>query len=153
MYLILCRVVLTDLKAFVLINVYAPNAGDRSGSRLRVDFKVRFLRALKEKCDALSAAGRQVCSHRKQYAAIFPAMIMLLLNVEYLMMRYITHISVLVELLATQGLTFSSLCAHAKSLLSAKSENLLMTAGGAGGHCGGSKCGEQPEGCAWEAKL
>ncbi|KAK9908864.1 hypothetical protein WJX75_003939 [Coccomyxa subellipsoidea] len=54
------RVVLTDLGAFVLINVYVPNAGDRSGDGERMAFKVRFLTALKEKCDALVAAGRQV---------------------------------------------------------------------------------------------
>jgi hypothetical protein len=55
-------VVVTDLQAFVLINVYVPNAGSRSGDSARVDFKVRFLKALKEKCDSLSAAGRQACT-------------------------------------------------------------------------------------------
>lgn len=55
-----CSVVLTDLGAFVLINVYVPNAGDRSGEGERVAFKVRFLEALKEKADELRAAGRQV---------------------------------------------------------------------------------------------
>ena len=52
--------VLTDLGAFVLINVYVPNAGDRSGDGERTAFKIRFLEALKEKADALRAAGRQV---------------------------------------------------------------------------------------------
>lgn len=60
------RVVLTDLGAFVLVNVYVPNAGDRSGDGERTAFKVRFLEALKEKCDALRAAGRQV------HNSIFP---------------------------------------------------------------------------------
>ncbi|CAL8460704.1 g235 [Coccomyxa elongata] len=54
------RVVLTDLGAFVLINVYVPNAGNRTGDGERTAFKVRFLEALKEKADALRAAGRQV---------------------------------------------------------------------------------------------
>lgn len=58
--------VLTDLGAFVLINVYVPNAGDRSGDGERTAFKVRFLTALKEKCDALVAAGRQVLPKSEQ---------------------------------------------------------------------------------------
>lgn len=55
-----CSVVLTDLGAFILINVYVPNAGDRLGDGERTAFKVRFLEALKEKANALRAAGRQV---------------------------------------------------------------------------------------------
>jgi hypothetical protein len=56
---LLRRVVITDHGAFVLVNVYVPNAGERP-ARSRLDFKVRFLRALKDKCDALAAAGREV---------------------------------------------------------------------------------------------
>ena len=55
----LCRVVITDHGAFVLINVYVPNAGDRP-ARARLAFKLAFLRALKAKADALVAAGREV---------------------------------------------------------------------------------------------
>ncbi|KAK9819914.1 hypothetical protein WJX72_003899 [[Myrmecia] bisecta] len=53
------RVVLTDHMAFVLVNVYAPNAGERP-ERPRKDFKCRFLTALKAKCDSLRAKGREV---------------------------------------------------------------------------------------------
>lgn len=56
------RVVITDHGAFVLINVYAPNAGD-APARPRVDFKCRFLAALKERMDALVAQGRQASMH------------------------------------------------------------------------------------------
>ncbi len=57
-----CRVVVTDHGAFVLLNVYVPNAGDRKreGGE-RVDFKCRFLSALKEKADSFVASGREVC--------------------------------------------------------------------------------------------
>ena len=55
-----CRCVLTDLGAFVLINVYAPNAGDRRSDGVRVEFKVRFLEALKRKADILRDSGREV---------------------------------------------------------------------------------------------
>lgn len=51
---------MTDLGAFVLINVYAPNAGDRKSENDRVDFKVRFLDALKHKADLFRDAGREV---------------------------------------------------------------------------------------------
>ena len=58
------RCVLTDHGAFVLINVYVPNAGDHHRdpqlNRPRLPFKLRFLRALRRKCDALVQAGRQV---------------------------------------------------------------------------------------------
>ncbi len=56
-----CRCVVTDLGAFVLINVYAPNAGDRkAGDGERVAFKVRFLEALKQKADLLRDGRREV---------------------------------------------------------------------------------------------
>eukprot|EP00884_Botryococcus_braunii_P000520 jgi/Botrbrau1/10469/Bobra.0133s0075.1 len=55
------RVVVTDHGAFVLLNVYVPNAGDRKkGDGERVDLKCRFLAALKEKADSFVAAGREV---------------------------------------------------------------------------------------------
>ena len=58
------RCVLTDHGAFVLINVYVPNAGDHNRdpqlNRPRLPFKLRFLRALRRKCDALVEAGREV---------------------------------------------------------------------------------------------
>ena len=55
-----CRCVVTDLGAFVLINVYAPNAGDRKSDNGRIAYKVRFLDALKQKADLLRDAGREV---------------------------------------------------------------------------------------------
>jgi len=54
-----CRVVITDHRHFVLVNVYVPNAGDRP-DRPRLRYKLAFLEALKRKCDALVAAGREV---------------------------------------------------------------------------------------------
>ena len=54
-----CRVVITDHSHFVLVNVYVPNAGDRP-ARPRLQYKLRFLEALKDKCDALVAQGREV---------------------------------------------------------------------------------------------
>lgn len=58
---VVCRCVVTDLGAFVLINVYVPNAGDRkAGDGERVAFKVRFLEALKQKADVLRDGGREV---------------------------------------------------------------------------------------------
>ncbi|GIM03777.1 hypothetical protein Vretimale_8394, partial [Volvox reticuliferus] len=53
------RLALTDHGAFVLLNVYAPNAGDRP-ERARLPFKLAFLRALRAKMDELMALGRQV---------------------------------------------------------------------------------------------
>ncbi len=55
-----CRCVVTDLGAFVLINVYAPNAGDRKSDNGRIAYKVRFLDALKQKADLLRDGGREV---------------------------------------------------------------------------------------------
>jgi hypothetical protein len=55
------RIVLTDHGAFVLLNVYVPNAGDRTkNGGERAGFKCRFLAALKEKADNLLASGREV---------------------------------------------------------------------------------------------
>jgi hypothetical protein len=53
------RVVATDHGAFVLINVYAPNAGDRPGCA-RLGFKLRWFAALRERVEGLLAEGRQV---------------------------------------------------------------------------------------------
>ena len=55
------RVLLTDHGAFVLINVYVPNAGGGPGKdRPRLGYKMRFLRALCACCRTLAAAGREV---------------------------------------------------------------------------------------------
>lgn len=54
-----CRVVLTDHGAFVLINVYAPNAGP-APERPRAAYKCKFLQALHSKALQLRDAGRQV---------------------------------------------------------------------------------------------
>ncbi len=51
---------MTDLGAFVLINVYAPNAGDRRNDNGRIDYKIRFLDALKHKADLFRDAGKEV---------------------------------------------------------------------------------------------
>lgn len=61
---IICRVIITDHGAFVLINVYVPNAGGSKGSdeRPRAAFKLQFMRALRDKVDVLHATGKQVCT-------------------------------------------------------------------------------------------
>ena len=48
----------TDHGAFVVINVYCPNAGP-APERPRLAIKMRFLEALKRKADALASAGRE----------------------------------------------------------------------------------------------
>ena len=50
------RVLITDHGAFVLVNVYVPNAGDRP-DRPRLHYKLRFLAALRRKCEELAVAG------------------------------------------------------------------------------------------------
>jgi len=51
----------TDHGPFVLINLYAPNAGDRDrDGGARAALKAAFLTAVRERVDALLAAGRQV---------------------------------------------------------------------------------------------
>lgn len=50
---------LTDHGAFVLINVYVPNAGP-SPARPRAAFKYRFLEALKAKVLKVRDGGREV---------------------------------------------------------------------------------------------
>ena len=60
LFRIVSRCVITDLGAFVLINVYVPNAGDRKTDNGRTDLKVRFLDALKQKADVFRDAGREV---------------------------------------------------------------------------------------------
>jgi exonuclease III len=54
-----CRAIITDHGAFVLFNVYVPNAGDRP-DRARLPAKLAFLQALQERVDALLGSGRQV---------------------------------------------------------------------------------------------
>ena len=58
------RIVVTDHDSFVCINIYVPNAGDSSSGDLsqrpRVDFKVRFLQAVKHKADSYRTRGRSV---------------------------------------------------------------------------------------------
>lgn len=51
--------VLTDHEDFVLINVYAPNAG-ASPERPRAAYKYRFLEALQAKVASLISQGREV---------------------------------------------------------------------------------------------
>jgi len=51
----------TDHGAFVLLNLYAPNAGDRErDGGARAALKTAFLTAVRGRVDALLAAGRQV---------------------------------------------------------------------------------------------
>ena len=55
------RIVITDHGSFVLLNVYVPNAGKKEEAISdRADLKIRFLHALKEKCDSLREDGRKV---------------------------------------------------------------------------------------------
>jgi exodeoxyribonuclease III len=54
------RVVETSHCGFVLMNVYVPNAGGAAAGRPRLPHKLRFLRALEARADALAAAGREV---------------------------------------------------------------------------------------------
>ena len=57
------RALCTDHGAFVVINVYCPNAGSPP-ERARLPIKMRFLEALKRKADELAALGREVCQLR-----------------------------------------------------------------------------------------
>lgn len=50
---------ITEHRNFVLINVYAPNAGD-SLQRPRLEFKMRWFDALRQKINALTMKGKQV---------------------------------------------------------------------------------------------
>ncbi|KAK9846503.1 hypothetical protein WJX81_005404 [Elliptochloris bilobata] len=54
------RTVETDHSAFVLLNCYVPNAGGAREGRPRAEYKLRFLQALRARCEDLLAAGRQV---------------------------------------------------------------------------------------------
>jgi exonuclease III len=53
------RLVVTDHGAFVLFNVYVPNAGDHP-QRPRLGFKMSFLEALRDKMQQYMGQGRQV---------------------------------------------------------------------------------------------
>ena len=46
----------------MLLNVYVPNAGKKEKEAIseRADLKIRFLHALKEKCDSLREEGKKV---------------------------------------------------------------------------------------------
>ena len=50
---------MTDHGAFLLFNVYAPNAGERP-ARARLPFKLKWFEALRAKIDSCLAAGREV---------------------------------------------------------------------------------------------
>lgn len=53
--------IVSDHGSFVLLNVYVPNAGAKQENMTsRGDLKIRFLHALKDKCDALRSEGREV---------------------------------------------------------------------------------------------
>ncbi|KAH7431767.1 hypothetical protein KP509_08G065600 [Ceratopteris richardii] len=54
------RIVETDHGSFILINVYAPNAGENEQGRPRLSFKLSFLKALKQKLDELVQIGRNI---------------------------------------------------------------------------------------------
>lgn len=53
------RIVITEHRNFVLLNVYAPNAGD-CHVRPRLDFKMRWFDALRQKITELTMRGRHV---------------------------------------------------------------------------------------------
>lgn len=44
------RLMCTDHGSFVLLNVYVPNSGDGDKGRPRLDFKMRYLKALEQTC-------------------------------------------------------------------------------------------------------
>ncbi|KAG0629984.1 hypothetical protein M758_1G144800 [Ceratodon purpureus] len=54
------RLICTDHGSFVLLNVYVPNAGDHDEGRPRLDFKLRYLKALEQTCDELVRSGKHV---------------------------------------------------------------------------------------------
>ncbi|KAH9307218.1 hypothetical protein KI387_035129, partial [Taxus chinensis] len=54
------RLMETDHGSFVLINVYVPNAGEPPDSRPRLNFKLRFLKALKHRCEDLVNSGKEI---------------------------------------------------------------------------------------------
>lgn len=51
------RLMCTDHGSFVLLNVYVPNAGDHDEGRPRLDFKLRYLKALEQTCKLYSLSG------------------------------------------------------------------------------------------------
>ena len=53
------RILMTDHKAFILINVYVPNAGERP-ERPRLQSKIEFLTALRYYCEDLIEQGREI---------------------------------------------------------------------------------------------
>lgn len=54
------RLMCTDHGSFVLLNVYVPNAGGDDEGRPRLDFKLRYLKALEQTCDELVRSGKHV---------------------------------------------------------------------------------------------
>ena len=64
------RVLETDHGAFVLTNVYVPNAGGSDKPRLA--YKLAFLRALQRRADALTDAGREVRGPWPRHLAFWP---------------------------------------------------------------------------------
>lgn len=54
------RVMITDHGAFIVVNIYAPNAGDHNQGRPRLDYKVRFYRALIEILQSYKAQGKEI---------------------------------------------------------------------------------------------
>ncbi|GLJ08923.1 hypothetical protein SUGI_0098660 [Cryptomeria japonica] len=54
------RIMETDHGSFVLINVYVPNTGVHPGIHSRLNFKLCFLKALKNRCDELLNSGKEI---------------------------------------------------------------------------------------------
>lgn len=54
------RLMETDHGNFILINVYVPNEGEMTEGRPRLNFKLRFLKALKCRCDDIVNSGKEV---------------------------------------------------------------------------------------------
>lgn len=54
------RLMCTDHGSFVLLNVYVPNSGDGDKGRPRLDFKMRYLKALEQTCDDLVRSGKHI---------------------------------------------------------------------------------------------
>lgn len=60
------RVMLTDHGSFVLLNIYAPNAGEKP-LKPRLEFKMRFLNALRSKCELHQATQSPLFSYTLKF--------------------------------------------------------------------------------------
>jgi exonuclease III len=66
------RLICTDHGSFVLLNVYVPNAGDHDEGRPRLDFKMRYLKALEQTCKLYSVASSNLYFFSERYCRPTP---------------------------------------------------------------------------------